>query len=65
MENLLSDVQTLAQEVLLHLAKETGIRLEVVLEAHAEAPEGFPEDLERVLRENSQVLGAEASFEEA
>jgi len=65
LENLLSEVQTLAQEVLLHLAKEGGVRLEVVLEAHAEAPEGFPEDLERVLRENSQVLGAEASFEEA
>lgn len=64
-ENLLSDVQTLAQEVLLHLAKEGGVRLEVVLEAHAEAPEGFPEGLERVLRENSRVLGAEASFEEA
>ncbi|MGC8967893.1 MAG: Swt1 family HEPN domain-containing protein [Thermus sp.] len=64
-ENLLSEVQMLAQEVLLHLAKEGGVRLEVVLEAHAEAPGGFPEDLERVLRENSRVLGAEASFEEA
>ena len=64
MESLLPEVRALAEEVLLHLYKEGGVRLEVVLEAHAEAPEGFPEDLERVLRENSRVLGAEASFEE-
>jgi len=64
MESLLPEVRALAEEVLLHLYKEGGVRLEVVLEAHAEAPEGFPEDLERVLRENSRVLGAEAFFEE-
>ncbi|MFD3006164.1 Swt1 family HEPN domain-containing protein [Thermus tengchongensis] len=63
--DLLREADLLAKEIVLQLAKEPGVRVRVVLEVQAEAEEGFPEDLARVLRENSDALKAEYGLEEA
>ncbi|RTH38799.1 hypothetical protein, partial [Thermus scotoductus] len=63
--DLLREADLLAKEIVLQLAKEPGVRVRVVLEVEAEAEEGFPEDLARALRENSNALKAEYGLEEA
>ncbi|WP_243028145.1 DUF499 domain-containing protein [Thermus albus] len=60
---MVREAELLAQELVRHLAKEPRVRVRVVLEVQAEAEEGFSEDLTRVLRENSQALGAEFHLE--
>ncbi|WP_366083630.1 DUF499 domain-containing protein [Thermus sp.] len=64
-QSLVQEAELLAKEIVLHLAKEPGVRLKLHLEVQAEAEGGFSEDLARVLRENSATLKADHSLEEA
>ncbi|MCS6868276.1 MAG: AAA family ATPase, partial [Thermus sp.] len=64
-QSLVQEAELLAREIVLHLAKEPGVRLKLLLEVQAEAEGGFSEDLARVLRENSTTLKTDHSLEEA
>jgi predicted AAA+ superfamily ATPase len=50
------DAGRIADEVLSHLSTLPGARLKVYIEVEAEMPEGAPEDIQRTVSENSQVL---------
>jgi hypothetical protein len=50
------DAGRIADEVLSHLSTLPGARLNVSLEIEADIPEGAPEDVQRTVSENSQVL---------
>jgi len=57
---------TIAAEVLQHLTSLLDCNVEVTLEIHAEHLEGFPEDIQRVIKENCAALKFErgTDFEE-
>lgn len=59
-------VQTIAAEVLQHLTSLLACSVEVTLEIHAAYPDGFPEDIQRILKENCATLKFDANtdFEE-
>ena len=61
--DLVRDASLIAEELVQHLAKEPGVRVQVVIEVQAEAPDGFSSDLQRVLRENSPHISGEFSVE--
>ncbi|MBX6764706.1 MAG: DUF499 domain-containing protein [Rubrobacteraceae bacterium] len=50
------DAGKIADEVLSHLSALPGARLKVYLEIEAEIPEGAPEDVQRTVSENANVL---------
>ena len=55
----------MSQEVLQQLAAVDGSQLEVTIEVHAHAPQGFPDDKVRVVLENARTLKFEqSSFED-
>ena len=59
-------MQNIAAEVLQHLTSLLNCKVEVTLEIHAEYADGFPEDIQRILKENCATLKFEkdADFEE-
>ncbi|HEY0757371.1 MAG TPA: hypothetical protein VGD98_25690 [Ktedonobacteraceae bacterium] len=63
---LVKPVQTISAEVLQHLSSLYGCKVEVTLKIHAEYPEGFPEDIQRIIKENCVTLKFEkdTDFEE-
>ncbi|RTH31778.1 AAA family ATPase [Thermus scotoductus] len=61
--DMVREAELLAQEIVRHLAREPGVKVRVVVEINAETEAGFPEDLERVVRENSQALKVEFHLE--
>ena len=50
------DVGRIAEEVLQHLTTLPRADVRLTLEIEANAPEGIPEELQRVIAENSQTL---------
>jgi len=50
------DVQRLVEEVISHLLSVDGCKVEVSLELNASAADGLPQDIVRVLSENSRTL---------
>ncbi len=50
------DAARVAEEVIAHLSGQIGADVQVTLEVSAERSEGFPEDIVRIVRENSQSL---------
>lgn len=50
------DVGRIAQEILTHLVNVPGVRVEVTLEIEATAPEGFPDNVVRIVAENARTL---------
>ena len=64
-ERYARDLTRVSQEVLQQLAAVDGSRLEVTIEVHARAPQGFPDDKVRVVLENARTLKFEqSSFED-
>lgn len=59
-------MQSIGAEVLQHLTSLLHCQVEVTLEIHAEYPEGFPDDIQRTLKENCATLKFEkdTDFEE-
>jgi predicted AAA+ superfamily ATPase len=57
---------TIAAEVLQHLTSLLGCNVEVTLEIHADYPDGFSEDIQRIIKENCATLKFEkdTNFEE-
>ncbi len=56
---------TIAAEIVQHLTKLSGSRVDVRLEIQAEVPDGVPDDTVRTVSENAQALGFEPfRFEE-
>jgi len=55
-ERLSRDADQVAREVLQHLAKLSGAKVEARLELSAEAREGFPDDVVRTVTENANAL---------
>ncbi len=59
------DFSTIAQEIIGHFSSDTGTTVSVTLEITAENLNGFPEHVQRTVRENSRTLGFHnAEFEE-
>ena len=50
------DAGRIADEVLTHLATLPNSRVRVSIEIEVEMPEGAPEDVQRIVSENAQVL---------
>lgn len=50
------DAADIANEIVQHLMKQPGARVEVTLEIQAEIPNGVPDDLERTVSENCRTL---------
>ena len=50
------DVAAIADEIVQHLAKQPGAKLEVTLEIQAQLPNGAPDDLLRTVSENCRTL---------
>lgn len=59
-------MQNIGAEVLQHLTSLLDCKVEVTLEIHADYPTGFPEDIQRIIKENCATLKFEkdAGFEE-
>jgi hypothetical protein len=59
-------IQNIAAEVLQHLTSLLNCKVEVTLEIHAEYADGFPEDIQRIIKENCATLKFEkgTDFEE-
>jgi hypothetical protein len=59
------DASHIAEEVIAHLAGLMGARVQVTLEIEAEIPGGTPENVVRIVTENSRTLKfASQGFEE-
>ena len=56
--------QQLAEELVVHLAKLPGSRVEITIEVAADVPDGMPAEVVRIVRENATALGMEPQFEE-
>jgi len=54
------DAGRIAEEVIAHLASLVGARVRVTLEIEAEIPDGVPENVVRVVTENSRTLKFES-----
>ena len=50
------DASRIAEEVIAHLAGLVGSRVKVSLEIEAEVPDGVPENVVRIVTENSRTL---------
>lgn len=50
------DAGKVAEEVIAHLAGLPGARVQVTLEIEATVPEGVPENVQRIVTENSRTL---------
>jgi hypothetical protein len=50
------DASDIANEIVQHLMKQPGARVEVTLEIHAEIPEGATDDTVRTVNENCRTL---------
>ena len=50
------DVGRIAEEVLQHLTILPGASVRITLDVQADVPEGFPDDVQRVVTENCQTL---------
>jgi hypothetical protein len=60
------DASQIAQEVVQHLTRGVGVKVEITLEIHADLPEGASEKLVRDVTENCRTLGfTNYGFEEA
>jgi len=59
-------IQNIGAEVLQHLTSLLDCKVEVTLEIHADYPTGFPEDIQRIIKENCATLKFEkdTDFEE-
>ncbi|MFN4074010.1 MAG: Swt1 family HEPN domain-containing protein, partial [Thermus sp.] len=51
-----AEVGRIVQEILTHLVNLPGANVQVTLEVHAEVPQGVPDDVVRVVRENAKTL---------
>ena len=60
---LVKDAQRLADELVLHLAKLSGARVRVRIEIEAEVASGIPEEVARIVRENTRDLKVEGELE--
>lgn len=59
------DAGNIAQEVIAHLAGLTGSRVQVTLEISADIPGGVPDQVVRIVTENSRTLRFDSQgFEE-
>jgi len=63
---LTKDAGQIAQEVVQHLTGLVGAKVEIVLEIHAEVPDGVPDNVVRAVTENCRTLKFKSQgFEEA
>ncbi len=56
--------QQMAEELVVHLAKLPGSRVEITIEVAAEVDDGIPAEVVRIVRENATALGMAPQFEE-
>ena len=50
------DASDMANEIVQHLTKQPGAKVEITLEIQAEIPDGAPDDLVRTVNENCRTL---------
>ena len=54
----------LVDEVVINFTKRAGVDVQITVEIHAESPEGFDDNIQRTIRENTKTLGfGDSGFE--
>ncbi|MGQ9927402.1 MAG: hypothetical protein ACUVS4_11075, partial [Chloroflexaceae bacterium] len=57
------DAGQIAQEIIAHLVAQHGADVQITLDIDARFPNGVPDDLLRIVTENSRVLRVRGGFE--
>ena len=59
------NIDPVKDEVVLNFTKRPGVNVQITVEIHAESAEGFDENLQRTIRENTKTLRfGDSGFEE-